>query len=159
MNGKQDSALKYILLALIPYTEQNLKLAYSPNRFFDDLEKISSNKQYSQSHLKNTFYNAKKAGLIDTTDKTPRLTSRGESVLKLYQPVKLENSQLMVIFDIPETEAVKRQAFRRALVKLQFRQVQRSVWITEYDHKDYLKTELIWLGIEQYVQVYEVVKT
>lgn len=156
--SKTDSALKYILLALVPYTEPNMKLAYSPNRFFNDLEKISQGRNYSRSHLKNTFYKAKQAGLIDTIGEVPRLTGRGESILKLYQPSKLTGSQLMVIFDIPETQASKRQAFRRTLLKLHFRQVQRSVWVTEYDHKDYLKTELIWLGIQDYVQVYEVVK-
>jgi hypothetical protein len=158
MNGKQDSALRYILLALIPYTTPNLKLAYKPNLFFNDLECIDTRKRYSRSHLQNTFYKARSAGLIDTDSGSVRLTGRGEAVLKLYEPEKLAESQLMVIFDIPEALNAKRQAFRRTLKRLGFRQVQRSVWVSEYDYKDYMKTEVMWLGIGEYVEVYEALK-
>ncbi len=155
MASKNDSALKYLLLALVPYSEPNLKLAYKPNLFFDDLEHIAARKRYSKSHLKNTFYKAKQAGLVDVDNGYVRLTSRGEAVLKIYEPKKLPGSQLMVIFDVPEAHLAKRQAFRRTLKRLEFRQVQRSVWVSEYDYKDYLKTEVIWLGIAEYVEIYE----
>ena len=159
MGKLSDSALKYILLALVPYSEPNLKLAFSPNRFFNDLDKIDMKKRYSRSHWQNTYYKAKKAGLIDVKpDAKPYLTGRGKALLELYNPKKLENSQLMVVFDIPEEKATKRQALRRALTQLSFEQVQRSVWVTKYDCKAYLSTEISWLGIEEYVQIYEVVK-
>ena len=159
MSTLPDSALKYLLKALIPYSEANLKLSFSPGSFFADLEKIDAKKRYSRGHWQNTYYKAKKAGLIDTNGTTPYLTSRGKAVLDLYKPKHFaNNAQLMVIFDIPETQASKRRSLRRTLQKLSFTQVQRSVWISSYDSRDYLASELAWLGIDEYVQIYEVSK-
>jgi DNA-binding transcriptional regulator PaaX len=160
MGKLPDSALKYVLMGLlVPYSEANLKLSFKPNLFFNDLEKIDAKKQYSRKHLQNTYYKAKKAGLIDVdAKKRPFLTGRGKAMLALYSPAKLEKSELMVIFDIPEQLSSKRRALRRTLQECRFRQVQRSVWITQYDCKDYLLSELAWLGIGEYVQMYEVVK-
>jgi DNA-binding transcriptional regulator PaaX len=159
MGKLPDSALKYILKALlVPYSEPNLKLSFKPHLFFNDLEKIEAKKQYSRKHLQNTFYRAKKAGLIDVdAQKRPFLTSRGKAILELYQPKVLQDAELMVIFDIPEQLASKRRALRRTLGHFQFQQIQKSVWVTRYDCKDYLLSEIAWLGITEHVRIYEVV--
>ena len=159
MSTLPDSALKYILMALVPYTEANMQLSFSPNLFFNDLEKIDTRKHYSRKHWQNTYYRAKSANLIDTKkNQAPQLTGRGKALLDLYFPKKLQNTQLMVIFDIPEKDASKRRALRRVLKKLHFLQIQRSVWTTEYDCRSYLQSEIAWLNLERYIHIYEVKK-
>ena len=153
MSRLANSALKYLLLTVASSP------SCSVNELYDRLRNGRSDRVYSLRHIQNTYYQARKAGLIDTdSQKRLFLTGRGQALVSLYQPQKLENGQLMVIFDIPEQLASKRRSLRRTLQDLKFRQVQLSVWVTEYDHKDYLMSELAWLGIGEYVQMYEAVR-
>lgn len=158
MSRLRDSALKIILLAVASSSPGHLSSS-GIKGVLNTISSDSSTRSYSYRHLQNTFYQARKAGLIDIDSrKQPFLTGRGQSMVDLYQPQKLENSQLMVIFDIPEQLASKRRSLRRTLQDLKFRQIQLSVWVTEYDCKDYLTSELAWLGIGEYVQMYEAVR-
>lgn len=61
----------------------------------------------------------------------------------------------MVIFDIPERHASLRQQLRLLLKEWNFRQVQKSVWTTEYDYKDTLLEIITEQKLKAYVQLYE----
>lgn len=162
-----DTALKYVLKALIPYTKANLKLAFSPNLFFNDLEKISrqnnkhssvkTEKRYKIQTLRNAYYRAKKDKLIEIDESgRPRLTAAGKQKARPYQPSRLgKNAYLMVTFDIPERERHVRDHLRFLLKALEFKQVQKSVWKSEYDHRELLKTEINLHGLKEQVHVYE----
>lgn len=153
MKDLPDSTLKYILISLIPYSEPNLKLAFKPNLFFNDLEKISRRKRQT---VRNTYYQALKKGFVELDDQQiPRLTEIGRAKLARYQPKKLKNAQLMVVFDIPEAERAKRQRLRAVLREFHFEQVQKSVWVTDYDCKHYLATEIAQNKLKDHVIIYE----
>lgn len=64
----------------------------------------------------------------------------------------------MVIFDIPEYSALLRRRLRRLLKVLRFIQVQKSVWITEYDHRDVLGQAVKEMDLADYVEIYECAK-
>lgn len=163
-----DSALKYILESLIPYTEANIKLSFKPSLFFKDLESIerqrhwlkhkqNNQRQFKRQTLRNQFYNARVQGLIVFDEyNIPRLTSKGRELIRPYRPQKLgHGAQLMIIFDIPEAERGKRQHLRLLLKELGFKKVQQSVWTSQHDHRDYIKSEVRMLGLKDCVQVYE----
>jgi DNA-binding transcriptional regulator PaaX len=149
-----DRALMYILQGLIPYTEANIKLTFKPNLFFNDLEKIAKRRKQT---LRNAYYKAQKSGYIERgADGTPHLTAKGLKRLKRYRPERLDTSaRLLVVFDIPEEEAWKRQRLRRLLRELRFVQLQKSVWESEFDHRDLLLAETRQYNLEQHVRIFE----
>ncbi len=156
-NTLPDSALRYVLEALIPYTQANIKLAFKPSEFFNDLEHIDRKKQYSRSSLRRAYHQAKRAGYIDTSGKTPTISAGARRMLEPYQPTRLESARLIVMFDIPEIHKTQRDKFRQLLRELRFDQVQKSVWSSEFDSRDIIRQAVVDLGIADYTVVYEAV--
>jgi DNA-binding transcriptional regulator PaaX len=152
-----DSALKYILEGLIPYTEANLKLSFKPHLFFNDLENIEKQKKFKAGTYRNVFYKAQKQGYISYSRTSGvKITSKGHRLLQPFTPKLLPyGAQLMVIFDIPEIERSMRSYLRKILRECQFEQVQKSVWVSKYDSKEYLQDVLDEYGLNKYVIVYE----
>lgn len=150
---KQRSALIFVLKGLIPYSKENMLLAFKPNAFFNELEKISEYKRWT---LEKAYYEARRQKLIVSDANVVSLTEAGKKIIKPYIAQRLaKDARLMVIFDIPEDQAVIRAKFRRILKLWNFRQVQKSVWITSYDHKDSIKEVVAELGLENFVELYE----
>lgn len=150
---KPKSAIKHILLGLVPYTNENLQLAFHPNRFFNELERISG---YKQSSLRSAMWKAQKRGLIEREGELVKLTAKGLTDIQPYVAKKLgKNVELMIIFDIPEELAAVRRRLRHLLRQWGFEQVQKSVWVSSYDYHKVLLEVLDELGIEPYTGVYE----
>lgn len=156
LEKKYGSSTNYILRSLIPYSEPNVKLAFSPNRFFNDLEKLDSLKIDRES-LRSNYYRLIKKGLIKTDEAgIPRLTNKGERKIKLYKPKKLGgDARILLTFDIPEVERRKRNRLRTILRELRFEQIQKSVWSTDYDVIKYLQVEVRENNLQKYINVYE----
>jgi DNA-binding transcriptional regulator PaaX len=154
MKNLPKTTTEYILWSLVPYTEPNLKLVFSARRFFNDLETISNKKRQT---LRNSYYESIHKGLIVLDDQNiPKLTAKGKKVIKRYKPQHLgKHAKLIVMFDIPEGVRYKRTHLRLLLKELSFEQVQKSVWSSPYDHRDYIKSEIKKHYLEDFVQVYE----
>ncbi len=131
-----------------------MSLVFKPALFFKELEKKSHK---SERTLRSSYYRAINKGLIELDDRNiPRLTARGRKAIHPYQPNKLNKSvYLLVIFDIPENERSKRSHLRALLRELSFTKVQQSVWVSKYDHRDYLAAEIAEYNMEEYVHLYE----
>ena len=151
---KPKSPLAFVLLGLVPYTRPNMLLAFRPNQFFNELERISNYKRHT---LEQAARRARQQGLIEEANNQQlRLTALGRRRVLPYVTQKLENNgKLMLIFDIPEDRAIERQRLRRLLRKWQFTQAQKSVWITEYDFTEAIKDVVAELGLEGCVELYE----
>lgn len=153
MTPKYKSTTHYLLAALIPYSEANLKLVFVPRAFFADLAKLDNIKQAT---LRSAYGRAIQQGLIEIDDHgVPRLTSKGQRKVRPYRSRKLKDAKLMVIFDIPEVDRWKRRQLRALLRELSFKQEQKSVWTTVLDHREYLKSEVAELGLEKSVRIFE----
>jgi hypothetical protein len=156
---KKKSAIIFLLSSLVPYTDANLKLTYRPNVFFNELEKISkkeTGRKISKTSLKSTYYRAKNDQYFEL-DKlgVPSLTAKGIDRIAPFKPKKLVGAKLLVTFDIPETQRQKRSQFRQTLRILKFKQVQQSVWISDYDGRDILGRDIEFLGLKDKVEIYE----
>lgn len=151
---KLSSTTKYVLKALLPYSKQNLKLVFKPGEFFRELESVS---KLNRNTVRSAYRRAISSGLIELDDQNiPRLTDKGRALTKPYKPSILgPNAKLLVMFDIPEDERAKRNHLRALLKELSFKKVQQSVWISNYDHRQYLLAELEEYKLSQYVVVYE----
>ncbi len=159
MKAKNISTLQYILEGLIPYTDANFKLAYKPSLFFNELERLSHNRtgrNINSNTLSIAYFRAKKRGYItERANGTPKLSDLGKQKLSIFKPKKLIGAKLLLVFDIQESFKAKRNEFRRILRVLKFNQVQKSVWVSEYDSRDYLNQEIERLKIKSCVIVYE----
>ena len=153
MRVKEDSPLLYVLKALVPYTSANLNLAYKPNKFFNELEKLSSKNQKS---LKTAYNRAVDKGLIELDNNdNPKLTEKGIRSLAPFEAKYIKGSKLLVIFDIPEADRWQRDRLRSTLREFKFKQIQRSVWVTDVDCIKYIKEELKYLKLHDEVKVFE----
>lgn len=153
-----NTALRFVLEALIPYSEANLQLVFKPNTFFNELEKRQDGRIYSRSALRKAYYLARQSDMV-TLDPNgqPHVSALARQKLRPYEPHLLANSRLMVIFDIPEQQKRLRQQLRLLLCELKFVKIQQSVWASDYDSRDILTTEITRLKIQQYVEIYEAV--
>jgi DNA-binding transcriptional regulator PaaX len=150
---KYKNATHYVIAGLVPFTEPNLKLAFKPSAFFSDLSRTGT---FKKDAIRNAFYRSIKSGLIVMDENNiPRLTNKGRLKIRPYTAGELKGSKLMVIFDIAEEERWKRQHLRLLLKELSFVQVQKSVWVTKYDHRDYLRNEVKNLDLQSSVILYE----
>lgn len=150
---KYKSSTHYVLSALMPYTEANLKLSFVPKRFFADLARLE---RIEENTLRNAYHRAIKKGLIIIDPSgTPRLSDKGHRKLAPYQSKELKGAELMVIFDIPERFRFKRDRLRLTLREFGFTQIQKSVWTSTSDSREYLHSELDELKLRPHVQVYE----
>lgn len=153
MSTKTKSPLLYVLLGLVPYTKQNLLLSFQPNQFFNELEKTS---KYSKEVLRKAYYRAEHRGLVKITDVTIELSLPARQQIQPFVAQKLgNNARLMVIFDIPEERAQLRRQLRAVLRQLDFQQVQQSVWVSDYDHKDLLLEIIEDIQAGEWIQLYE----
>ena len=151
---KYKSATHYVLASLVPYSQPNLKLMFTPRHFFADLYKID---HYKNQALRNAYHRCIKQGLVEIDIQTgmPTITAKGQKTLAPYKGKHLKNSQLMVIFDIPEVDKYKRQQLRILLKQLEFKQVQKSVWVSQKDSREYLNAEIKRLNLRKDVLIYE----
>lgn len=101
------SITKELLLALIPYTKQNILLSFRPNQFFNELEETTG---YPKPSLKSAYYRAIKEKLIISRGNNLKISLKGRQIIQPFVAEKLSNdAKLMVIFDIPEEYAGRRQ--------------------------------------------------
>jgi len=140
-----------VLKALIPYTEQNLKLAFKPNLFFNDLERLT---QSNRQTLANTLSRTKRQGLVENRGGIPVLTKKGLTKLKELQSPDLLAGWLLVSFDIPEARRHDRYALRSYLRMHGFRQLHKSLWANEHDYTQELKDVITELKLGQYVGIF-----
>ncbi len=128
------------------------------------LEDIMSNKRKKQKffsslhYLKNRKFikyinkgNTRGVMFLERGDQ--RLIQINAKMERMKRRKKLSNGEwIMVFFDIPEKLKSKRNTLRRRLKELEFQQLQKSIWITQYDIVDFLKKELKELGVNNFVK-------
>ena len=109
----------------------------------------------SEGALRLAYKRSISKGLISQHGKMPTLTDAGRRHLAPFQAPHLAGAQLMVIFDIPEDVAWKRQKFRAYLREFQFQQIQKSVWVTSIECRTYIQDAVDTLDLATNVQIFE----
>lgn len=160
-NKLPDSSLRYVLESLLPYSRANMHLTFSPVKFFDDLEQISHTKSnsYKRETLRRSYHQAVDRGYIDIQpDGTPALSADGRHAIEPYRPTKLPRSELLVIFDIPESRRRQRDQFRLLLRELKFQQIQKSVWSSPFDSREVIMQATKELQVQKYIELRESIR-
>jgi DNA-binding transcriptional regulator PaaX len=149
--SKRNTVLKELLLALLPFSENNLLLTYKPHKFFSELEQKTA---ASRNTLAATMSRAKKNNLLKIDEEgIPKLTWRGKKKIKVALGTPLKKQRLIVVFDIPESEAASRRELRGYLISQKFKYIQKSVWASSLDVTDELIEVIAELRLGKYVQI------
>lgn len=151
-----QSALRYMLEALLPYTEANVALVFRPSVFFRHLDQLDDDRRYGHETLRKAYYEAKRRGLVVMNDDgSIDIDDSVRSQLKPYEPRQLKGAGVMVVFDVPIAENNKRRWFRLLLKELKFVQIQQSVWMSDYECSEALSAGILDLRLENHVRIFE----
>ncbi|MBI3638399.1 hypothetical protein HY227_01490 [Candidatus Wolfebacteria bacterium] len=163
----------------IDTTDANLSSGYgaSSGKIQYELSKIKKerNRKDLENELRRKYqkmiYKLKKDGLIEIKNKNNNkfftLTQRGKkkiSALKnklLGAEYKKEQGDkiIIVIFDIPENQKKKREWLRWVLKNLEFKMIQKSVWLGKTKIPQEFIKDLNNLKLIDFVEIFEITKT
>ena len=144
----QSEITKDIILGLVLAGSIVALGAVSPYSIASSLLRIFSKKRYDKKNCYNVFYRLKRQGYIITERHNHQiyisLTAEGKKKAGRFQidslviakPKKWDGKWRIVIFDIQDKQRVKREGLRGFLKRLQFCQLQKSVWIHAFDCRD-----------------------
>lgn len=154
MKRNKNTTLGFVIRGLIPYTKENIMLSFKPSQFFYELSKQD---RKNIETYKTMYYRAIQRGYLELDEMgIPRITEKGQEYIEDFKPKKFKASKVMVIFDIPEEDRWKRTRLRASLKEYRFKQIQKSVWVSEYDCIDLLKSEIDSLRLKDCVRIFEV---
>lgn len=121
------------IAATSPFFVQNIMKAYEKS------------KKYPERKVSDTFYRLKQQGLIEIQTVNRQiyisLTPEGRKLagilqidkLKISRPKRWDKKWRLLIFDVPQTRKISREALRGKLKQLGFFQLQKSVWAYPFD--------------------------
>lgn len=122
------------------------------------------NKKFDKREFKRTVKRLTNAGVLETSfegeEYNIRLSKKGTKQAIEYSldditikpPKKWDNKWRIVLFDIPEAKKRARDAFKCRLVQLDFRLIQKSVYILPYPCEKELQYIVSVYEITQYVK-------
>lgn len=168
MNKKLSITVKILKMLLLvgavyiaassPFFVFNLSKELRKRRFWHG--------RVDKDKFQNSFYYLKKRGYINIISKNKQiyiyLTKEGKKMagkyqindLKIKKPKKWDERWRLIIFDIPNKQKVKREAFRGKLKELGFRPLQKSVWVYPYECQKEIKLLRDFFGlIPKYLRV------
>lgn len=135
--------------------------------FSEDEERAKKKRYY------NLVYKLKKEGLLEEVEKGGKkffqLTKKGREKLakRKEEPVlpptryakEKDERFVIVMFDIPEVERRKRAWIRAVLINLGFSMAQKSVWMGKVRIPQAFIDDLMKMGLEDFVEIFQVTKT
>lgn len=120
-------------------------------------------KRMGRRAFQNLIYYLKRKGIIEDFEKEGArgwlLTEKGkEKILKIREEFQKKKKRkdgkwIMIIFDIPEKVRIKRDFFRRGLQELDYKMLQKSVWVSPYDVLEKTKRLIKKYFLEPYVKL------
>lgn len=158
--GKKDyTLLEYMLLSFVPFTGANLDLVFDRGKFFREIE---AKMDAPKNSVRCTFYRARKKGYLKEVERKgclrPELTRKGKiKIIKhLIKDKEKEWDGLwrVIVFDIPEKKRKERKFLRDNLRILKFIPLQKSVWISPFDHGKELEMVLEELEIKDFIHYF-----
>lgn len=112
-------------------------------------------KNWSRSRFNDTLHNLKKSGCVKLFKGSDSIEFTNKAKLRIIDFVagKVESDShfRFVSFDIPEDMRCQRDLFRRAIKKLGFKQVQKSLWVVNKNVGNLVELAAYEYGVEKYV--------
>lgn len=128
----------------------------------------SPSKQLTEEQVRKSLHNIKKRKYIKIVPASSKkgetnfnieLTNKGKEILKsdrfrdlsISRPETWDGKWRFVIFDVPEKYRRDRDILRDKLKKLNFFQIQKSVWVHPYDCEKEIELLTEYFGVTQHV--------
>ncbi len=164
-----DIAGDLIFIFTLPYgttLPRSLRLLEKRNQE-REVKKLNSQKREELKKEKARFsdliYKLKKDGLVEVGQNKIFLTKKGELYLKKEKgkpktryPVLAGETTNLIVFDIPEEKRRKRQWLREVLKNLEYKQLQKSVWIGKNKFPEEFLRELSILNLHNCVEIFSI---
>ncbi|PIS07668.1 hypothetical protein COT78_02390 [Candidatus Berkelbacteria bacterium CG10_big_fil_rev_8_21_14_0_10_43_13] len=109
------------------------------------------------SKISHIFSNLKNRGYIEVKKHNGQesvvFTNKAKLAVidKIAERSDVDNKYYIVSFDIPERMRIDRNKFRRTIKRLGFRQIQKSLWVTNKNFGEYVELAAYEYGVEKYV--------
>lgn len=122
--------------------------ASSPYFITNVIRAFKRAKKYGKKRTYDAFYQLQREGCVRIKEENKQiyisLTDKGRKKagwlqidkLKIKKPKRWDGKWRIVIFDIPQSKMIHREALRGKLKHLGFRQLQKSVWTCPFNCKD-----------------------
>ena len=133
---------------------------------FREASSVPSEKTYSKRQIENALNNLKKRKFVKIIkEKNGRvkikLTNKGRKrilemsldSLKIKKLPKWDGKWRIVVFDIPVKQNPGREALRKKMKNLGFKQLQKSVWIIPWECEDEMLFIAEMYKVEKYVEI------
>jgi hypothetical protein len=119
--------------------------------FYKKLENLTNN------NFKVVLHRLQKRGLIEKRRENFRLSPLGVLYFKRISdhetPQKWDNKWRIIMFDIPESIRNKRNWLRQQLYTLEYKSLQKSVFIGKHPLKEKLYKEILEQGLNKYLNL------
>jgi len=142
---------------------------YPEARLWRNLLGTGRSYTFSKPTFSTILSRLKKEGFIERTDSKRkavwRITQKGLKYIKeekLREPAKIKSAAdgitRIIAFDIPEKERKKRRWIREALLELDFRPLQKSVWIGMSPLPEDFFEDLDLLSLRRHIHLFSIDK-
>ncbi|HDH31265.1 MAG TPA: CRISPR-associated endonuclease Cas2, partial [Candidatus Wolfebacteria bacterium] len=92
-------------------------------------------------------------------DKLSLLIKRNKKMLpKIFYQKEKGDKFIIIAFDVPETERIKRDWLREVIKNLGFKMIQKSVWIGKIKIPKEFLNDLLKLKLVDFVEIFEISK-
>jgi len=113
--------------------------------------------QYSPSQFSNLMYQCKRSGYIQVNDTNDQnsivLTNKAQLKIldKISEKQGIDNKFRFISYDIPEDLKNARNQFRRAIKKLGFVKIQKSLWVCNRNVGKFVELAAYEYKVEKYI--------
>jgi len=109
--------------------------------------------------IKQSVEKLRKRGVLELSGDEIKLTKRGQKLFKMMEiedvginiPESWDGQWHLVCYDVPEKYKTERDYFRQRLIRLDFAQIQDSLWAYPFECKEENAIIADYYGIDEYV--------
>lgn len=160
MKDETKKAIKNFTLEVLDFflgIPESFAIAFDRKEFHRQINGFATEKQLTCDNIAKFIFNLKKSGYIEI-----KKTSQGESIQftnkarlsiidRIVDRTVDDHKYRFVSFDIPERLRINRDKFRRALKRMGFIQIQKSLWVCNKNVGQFVELAAYEYGVEKYI--------
>ncbi|OGD63138.1 hypothetical protein A2215_01590 [Candidatus Berkelbacteria bacterium RIFOXYA2_FULL_43_10] len=158
MEASQDIVLEatgFVLFSIAKLCKFAADTIIDKNSIWEEISTSGQHQDWTKSRFTHTIYNLKKSGYLRLDSASQSVEFTNKAKLRIVDQIAKSRSKVseyrFVSFDIPEPKRRLRDGFRRAIKKMGFVQIQKSLWVINKDVGDLVELAAYEYGVEKYM--------